>query len=110
MKKQHSWSDDDDLIAYYLYRFGDRELNVTKKELGDILGMGYGSLSIKIGNFKAIDGQGGLYGYSLQAVRIYKLYNRLSDEEVKIAGQEAVVRALGKRIESLEAKRLQQNS
>ena len=93
-KEQHSWSDDDNLIAYYLYRFGDSDLNVSKKELGDILGMGLGSLSYKIGNFKAIDGQGDLDGYSLQAVRIYKHYSVLSDEKVRIAGKEAVVRAL----------------
>ncbi len=43
-KEQHSWSDDDNLIAYCLYRFGDGDLTVRKKELGDILGMGLGSL------------------------------------------------------------------
>lgn len=108
MALRHSWSDDDNLIAYYLYRFGDKELSVTKKELGDILGMGIGSLSYKIGNFKAIDGQGDLDGYSYQAVRIYKQYNGLLDEEAKIAGQEAVIRALEKRIKSLKTNQAQQ--
>jgi hypothetical protein len=55
----HSWSDDDELIAYYLYRFGDSDLSVKKKELSDILGMTLASLSMKISNFKAVDGQGG---------------------------------------------------
>lgn len=108
MALRHSWSDDDNLIAYYLYRFGDSELNVTKKELGDILGMGIGSLSYKIGKFKAIDGQGDLDGYSYQAVRIYKQHSELSDEEAKIAGQAAVIRALEKRINGLKAKQTQQ--
>ncbi len=99
----HIWSDDDNLIAYYLYRFGDSDLTVNKKELGDILGMRLGSLSYKIGNFKAIDGKGNLDGYSAQAVRIYKQYHVMPDKQVKIAGEEAVLRALGKHIKGLEA-------
>ena len=54
----HSWSDDE-LIAYYLYRFGSGELSVDRKELSDILGMTLDSLSMKISNFIAADGQGG---------------------------------------------------
>lgn len=103
-REHHPWSDDDNLIAYYLYRFGDAGLTVSKKELGDILGMGLGSLSYKIGNFKAIDGQGNLDGYSIQAVRIYKRYSVLPDEQVRIAGEEAVLRALGRHIDSLQAR------
>ena len=100
----HTWSDDDNLIAYFLYRFGDGELSVSKRELGDMLGMGLGSLSYKIGNFKAIDGRGDLDGYSLQAVRIYKRYHILPDEQIKIAGEAAVVRAMERQLDSLKAK------
>lgn len=99
-----SWSDDDNLVAYYLYRFGDRDLNVTKQELGDILGMGYDSLSFKISNFRAIDGQGKLNGYSVQAVRIYKHYNALPEEQAKAAGQGAILRAMEKHVDGLKVK------
>ena len=109
MAPRHSWSDDDNLIAYYLYRFGEREINATKKELAEILGMPSNSLTLKISNFKAIDGPGGLDGYSHQAVLIYKQYSGLPDDELKTAGQEAVVRAMGKRIKDLEAQQAQKN-
>ena len=72
--------------------------------MGDILGMRLGSLSYKIGNFKAIDGQGNLDGYSLQAVRIYKNYSALADNQVRIAGEEAIAHALGRHVKNLEAK------
>jgi len=106
----HSWSDDDNLIAYYLYRFGDSDLSINKKELGDVLGMGLGSLSYKIGNFKAIDGQGNLDGYSLQAVRIYKRFHMLPDQQVRIAGEEAVLRALEKHTAELKERLAQQKA
>ncbi len=106
----HSWSDDDNLIAYYLYRFGDDDLPVTKKELGDILGMRLGSLSYKVGNFKVIDGLGNLDGYSLQAVRIYKQYHTLPDDQVRTAGEEAILRAMEKHTAELKVNLAHRNA
>jgi len=98
----HSWSDDDNLIAYYLYRFGDSDLSINKKELGDILGMGPDSLSIKISNFRAIDGQGGLDGYSAKAVQVFKQYHVLPDKQVKVAAEEAILRSMEKHVAELK--------
>jgi hypothetical protein len=56
----HKWSYEDDVVAYYLARFGDRDLPGTLKEIGTILGMGEGSLRMRIGNFRALDGTGSL--------------------------------------------------
>jgi hypothetical protein len=104
----HPWSDDDNLIAYYLYCFGDADLSVNKKALSDILGMTLGSLSYKIGNFKAIDGLGNLDGYSLQAVRTYKQYHTLPDAQVKISAEEAILRAMEKYTAELKVRLAQQ--
>jgi hypothetical protein len=78
----HRWSDDDNLIAYHVFRFGKRDLPTDFEEIGTILGMGSNSFSLKVANFKAIAGEGGMEGYSHQAVRIYEKYSRLPDDEV----------------------------
>ena len=90
----HSWSDDDNLIAYHVFRFGKRDLPSELQEMGEILGMGYNSFMLKVSNFKSIAGKGGLEGYSHQAVRIYDKYSKLSDNEARSAGLAAMSRAL----------------
>lgn len=69
----HTWSEDDELIAYCLYRFGNDFFGKDRHELGDMLGMGFNSLSLKIANFKAIDGLGGMEQYSQQALRVFSV-------------------------------------
>ena len=90
----HRWSDDDNLIAYHVFRFGKLDLPSDVHEMGAILGMGYNSFMLKISNFKSIAGAGGLEGYSQQAVSIYDKYSRLPDGEARAAGLAAMVRAL----------------
>lgn len=82
----HHWSDDDNLLAYCLYRFGNDVFEKDRHELGELLGMGFNSLALKVANFKAIAGEGGLDRYSQQALRIYTKYHDLPDEEVRQAG------------------------
>jgi len=57
--------------------------------------MGFNSLGLKIANFKAIDGSGGLEQYSQQALRVFTRYSGLPDEEVRQAGIAALQRASG---------------
>lgn len=90
----HHWSDDDNLIVYCLYRFGDGIFGSSKHALGDTLGMGYNSLALKIANFKCIDGKGGLDQYSQQALRIFTQYCDLPADEVRNAGNAALQRAI----------------
>ncbi len=92
----HRWSDDDNLIAYCLYRLGNKEhtFGIEPNDLGKILGMGNNSLSLKVANFKSIDGAGGMEGYSKQAERIEKQYRNMSDSELWLTGSKAVQRAL----------------
>jgi len=94
----HKWTYEDELIAYCLCRLGqnERSLGIDVKELGTILGMGYNSLALKIGNFKAIEGNGGLDGYSRQALEVHTRYSSLPDSELRALGVEAVGRALNR--------------
>ena len=58
--------------------------------------MGWNSLSLKVAKFKAIEGAGGMEGFSRQAKAIEKRYQDLSDSELRLAGIEAVATALNK--------------
>lgn len=90
---RHSWSVDDDLIAYHVFRFGSRDVDGDPQEIGAILGMGFNSFNLKIANFKAIAGLGGLENYTRQSVQVYEKYSELSDSEARLAGVEAIGRA-----------------
>ncbi len=90
----HRWSDDDNLIAYHVFRFGKHDLPSEPREMGEILGMGYNSFMLKVSNFKSIAGMGGLEGYSHQAVRIYDKYSKMPDSQARAEGVGAMARAL----------------
>ncbi|MGI4789520.1 MAG: hypothetical protein ACRYFS_11795 [Janthinobacterium lividum] len=90
---RHSWTVDDDLIAYHVFRFGPRDIDGTIQEIGEILGMGFNSFNLKLANFKAIAGLGGLENYTRQSVQVYEKYSKLSDSEARLAGVEAIGRA-----------------
>lgn len=90
---RHRWSIDDDLIAYHAFRFGPRDLDGSIREMGEILGMGFNSFALKIANFKAIAGQGGLENYTRQSVQVYEKYSKMSDSEARLAGIQAINRA-----------------
>lgn len=82
-EQQHAWSKDDDLVAFYLFKFGDGDLGKDTKEIGELLGMGAGSLKMRIGNFRAIDGGGKLDHSAKQSRFIYERFNNASHEELR---------------------------
>ena len=82
-KKNHEWTEKDDIVTLYLYRFGDKGIPFTLEGIGDKLGMGFNSLKMRIANFKAIDGKGGLEHYGKQSLRIYERYKKTPEGELK---------------------------
>lgn len=80
---KHEWTEDDDIVALYLYRFGPDDLPISVGEIGERLGMGAGSLRMRIGNFRAIDGQGGLENAAIQSRKIYETNAKTSKDELR---------------------------
>jgi 5-methylcytosine-specific restriction protein A len=80
---KHEWTEDDDIVALYLYRFGPDDLPISVGEIGDRLGMGAGSLRMRIGNFRAIDGQGGLDNAAIQSRKVYESHAKTSKDELR---------------------------
>jgi hypothetical protein len=79
----HSWTIDDDVVTLYLYMYGDSKMGFSIKEIGEKLGMGINSLRARIGNFKAIEGQGGFSHYAKQSFQVYNKYHGLADLELR---------------------------
>jgi len=69
--KYHKWTEKDDIVAFYLYKFGDKDIPFSIGDVGTNLGMGVNSLKMRIANFKAIDGKGGLEHFAGQSLKIY---------------------------------------
>lgn len=83
MAEKHEWTENDDIIALYLYRFGLEDLPLGIGEIGDRLGMGAGSLRMRIRNFRAIDGQGGLENAAIQSRKIFEANAKASKGELR---------------------------
>jgi hypothetical protein len=79
----HDWSNDENLVAYYLFRFPDSEIASRKQQIADHLGVALGTLMYRVGSIKAASGYGNLHGYSKAATRIYTAYRGKSDAEVR---------------------------
>ena len=52
--KRHHWTEQDDIVALYFYKFGDLRRTSSLETIGERRGMGAGSLRMRVGNFKAI--------------------------------------------------------
>ena len=83
MGKHHKWTEEDDIVTLYLYKFGDGNLPFSLEEIGEKLGMGVNSLRMRIANFKAIDGKRGLKHFAKQSLKIYNMYKETSDDELR---------------------------
>jgi hypothetical protein len=97
-QKRHQWTEDDETIGFYLYRFGDKDLPFTKQELATMLGMGWNSMSLKVANFRALDGNGTMDGYTTQTMRVYERYKNTPDDEFMLIGMEAIKRRIDNRL------------
>ena len=76
----HKWTPEDDLIAFYLYRYESSSLRMTTEFISKKLGMSEASLRMRIGNFQAIDGKGGLQNFAKLSERIFNQYKDISQE------------------------------
>jgi len=81
--RRHTWSEDDDLVGFYLYRHGDDDLPMTQAEIANRLGMPESSLIMKRGNFASLDGGNGLSSASAQSRRIYEWHKNTPKAELR---------------------------
>jgi hypothetical protein len=83
VRQHHIWKEDHDIVALYLYKFRRNGISLSLQEIGERLGMGVNSLKMRIANFKAIAGDGGLNHYSAQSKRIYNNYGGIPEDTLR---------------------------
>ena len=82
-ERYHKWTEDDDIVTLYLYKYGDGEIPFTLEDISRNLGMSAGSLRMRIANFKAVDGKGGLKHFGRQSLKIYRKYYETPKDKLK---------------------------
>ena len=90
MPARHKWTEEDDIVALYLFRFGDDSLSLPLDDIGAMLGMGAGSLLMRIGNFRAIDGGGGLSNYARQSKEIFEKHKATPKGDLRITVEKII--------------------
>jgi len=76
----HHWTVEDDLVVFYVYRFGTDKLTCTIKDLAQLRGITIGSFKMRLANFAAIDGKPGLDHYGKISKKVYDLYNKTDEK------------------------------
>lgn len=79
----HRWSEQDDLCALYVYLFGTAGLPYSVETIARRRGIDPGSFKMRVGNFKAIAGAGGLANFARQSQDVFRAYGRKSQEQLK---------------------------
>ncbi len=95
MKTRYRYSEGDDLVALYIYKYGDGDLPQSTDTLGNSLGMGSNSMRMRISNFRAIDtnGKEGLRNWARQSESIYRQHEDRPRDQLR----EKVIRYLSGR-------------
>ena len=79
----HKWQEIDDIKVLYIVKYGYQFLSYDKNSVSKQIGVTNGSLSYRIGNFKAIEKIGKATHYSKLSKSVYDKYNLLSESELK---------------------------
>jgi len=78
----HTWTEQDDLMILFVHKFGIEKSPIAKKEIAKIIGVSLGSVSYRIGKFKAIEGIGEATHYAKLSLTVYTKYSDLNEMEL----------------------------
>jgi hypothetical protein len=81
--KRHSWTESDDLVALYLYRFGLKRGAPSVEEFAEALGISVASMKMRIANFRAIKTGSGLGHCANQSIAVYNNYRNTGETELR---------------------------
>ncbi|MDO6542958.1 winged helix-turn-helix domain-containing protein [Photobacterium sanguinicancri] len=79
----HSWIESDDLMILFVHLFGIENSPLSKIEIAEKIGTSIGSVSYRLGNFKAIDGVGKATHFGKLSAMVYRKYSHLSMLELR---------------------------
>ena len=79
----HIWTEQDDLMILFVYKFGIKNSPLTRNKIAEKIGVSLGSVSYRIGNFKAIDGIGNATHYTKLSLNVHSKYSNLNEIELR---------------------------
>ncbi len=79
----HHWIENDDLAALYVYKYDVENLPYSRKDIAVRRGIKPGSFEMRIQNFRALDGKGGLDNFAKQSKDVYERYRNFSEAELR---------------------------
>jgi hypothetical protein len=79
----HRWTEADDLAALYVYLFGTEKLHTTVTDLARSLDIKPGSFRMRVKNFQALDGKGGLENWADQSEQVFHRYRDVNEEKLR---------------------------
>jgi hypothetical protein len=81
--KNHKWSKEDDIVAFYLYKFGRGNLSYSIEDISNKLGMSTASMKMRIKNFKFLNKHKGLKNYAKLSEKVYEEYKDYKEAELR---------------------------
>ncbi|AOW75418.1 hypothetical protein A3Q34_00060 [Colwellia sp. PAMC 20917] len=79
----HAWVERDDLMIFFLCKFGVENSPLSKQEIADKIGVSLGSVSYRIGNFNAINGVGSATNFAKLSLKVHEQYSNFSIQKLK---------------------------
>ena len=79
---QHQWTKKDDVVAFFLYKYGDEDLIFNTAAIADKLGMTKESLIARKGNFKYLETGKGLSHAAKASEEIYEKLKNVSKQKL----------------------------
>ena len=77
---EHRWNELDDLVAFYFSRYGEQR---EWADAAEALGIGLGSMKMRISNFRSQENPGGLANASKQTCAVFQSYRHLPEPELR---------------------------
>ena len=77
----HAWTASNDLVAFYLERFGTERHSL--KDAGARLGIPAAAMRMRMANFRALEGEGGLSNASRQSQAVFQRYREATEPELR---------------------------
>jgi hypothetical protein len=95
---RHHWTPDEDRVAFYLSRYGDRALPMGEAAIAAALGVKDASLAMRRSNFSFLDGRGGLRNAAQLSHRIHHQYRHKPESELRREIMSIISRASSRKL------------
>jgi len=80
----HTWVESDDLMILFVHKYGIENSPLSKQQIADEIGVSLGSVSYRLGNFRAIEGEGAATHFAQLSYDVYQQYSTLPMHELRI--------------------------